>query len=338
MRSYSWSWRAASSRKMFSTITTAPSTIMPKSIAPIDSRFAGMCAQSRQMNENSSAKGIVTATMSAVRTLNRNRPRIDEHEQHAAQQVALDRLRRLLDQLGAVVVRDDLHVGRQDVLFSVVGELLDLLQDHLRLLADAHEDDAFDRVVLLHVAELAEPRRVIDRDASPTSLIVTGMPLCAATTMLPMSSSDLHQPEAAHVVELPALRDRSRRPRSRCWRRAAATICGTVTPYDASRFGSSCTWYCIVVAAEARVVGHALDGAVPPVEHPVLDDLQLLRRAIRALQHVAVDQAARAEERRHAGRRRPPASARPRSARTPAARAKYGSVSYWKFIVTDDRP
>ena len=41
---------------MFSTMTTAPSTMMPKSIAPIDSRLAGMCAQSRQMNENSSAK------------------------------------------------------------------------------------------------------------------------------------------------------------------------------------------------------------------------------------------------------------------------------------------
>ena len=59
---------------MFSTITTAPSTIIPKSIAPIDSRFAGMFAQSRQMNENSSANGMVTATMSAVRTLNRKRP------------------------------------------------------------------------------------------------------------------------------------------------------------------------------------------------------------------------------------------------------------------------
>ena len=53
-------------------MTTAPSTIMPKSIAPMDSRLAGMCAQSRQMNANSSANGIVTATISAVRTLNRN--------------------------------------------------------------------------------------------------------------------------------------------------------------------------------------------------------------------------------------------------------------------------
>ena len=59
---------------MFSTMTTAPSTIMPKSIAPIESRLAGMCAQSRQMNANSSANGIVTATISAVRTLKRKMP------------------------------------------------------------------------------------------------------------------------------------------------------------------------------------------------------------------------------------------------------------------------
>ena len=70
---------------MFSTMTTAPSTIMPKSIAPMDSRLAGMCAQSRQMNENSSANGIVTATMSAVRTLEQEQAEDDEHEEHAAQ-------------------------------------------------------------------------------------------------------------------------------------------------------------------------------------------------------------------------------------------------------------
>ena len=46
--------------------------IIPKSIAPIDSRLAGMCRQSRQMNENSKANGMVTATIRAVRTLNRN--------------------------------------------------------------------------------------------------------------------------------------------------------------------------------------------------------------------------------------------------------------------------
>ena len=50
--------------------------MIPKSIAPMESRFAGMCRQSRQINANSSEKGIVAATIRAVRILNRNKPRI----------------------------------------------------------------------------------------------------------------------------------------------------------------------------------------------------------------------------------------------------------------------
>ena len=126
---------------MFSTMTTAPSTIMPKSIAPIDSRLAGMCAQSRQMNENSSANGIVTATMSAVRTLKRKKPEDHEHEHHAADQVALDGLGRLLDQIacGRSTARSSTS-GGSTLAVQRVGHLLDLLQHDLRLLADAHED------------------------------------------------------------------------------------------------------------------------------------------------------------------------------------------------------
>ena len=52
---------------MFSTITTAPSTRMPKSIAPIDSRLAGTCFKSRQMKAKRSASGMVQATTSPER-------------------------------------------------------------------------------------------------------------------------------------------------------------------------------------------------------------------------------------------------------------------------------
>ena len=61
---------------MFSTITTAPSTTMPKSSAPSDSRLAGMLFRFRQMEANSSENGMVSATMNAPRTLPRNRNRI----------------------------------------------------------------------------------------------------------------------------------------------------------------------------------------------------------------------------------------------------------------------
>ena len=59
-------------------MTTAPSTMIPKSMAPMESRLAGICRQSRQMNENSRANGMVTATISAVRRLNSMIPRISK--------------------------------------------------------------------------------------------------------------------------------------------------------------------------------------------------------------------------------------------------------------------
>ncbi len=58
---------------MCSTITSVPSTMMPKSSAPRLSRFAGMPVKCMQMKANSSESGIVTAVSSAARTLPRNR-------------------------------------------------------------------------------------------------------------------------------------------------------------------------------------------------------------------------------------------------------------------------
>ena len=54
---------------MFSVMITAPSTMMPKSIAPSESRLAGMPRRSMKMNANRSDSGIVSATMNAARLL-----------------------------------------------------------------------------------------------------------------------------------------------------------------------------------------------------------------------------------------------------------------------------
>ena len=53
-------------------MTTEPSTTMPKSSAPSDSRLAGICRRSSRMDANSSENGMVAATISALRTLPRN--------------------------------------------------------------------------------------------------------------------------------------------------------------------------------------------------------------------------------------------------------------------------
>src|SRR6267143_73488 len=65
--SASWSRNAAVSlRKMFSTTITAPSTMMPKSIAPSESRLAGTPMKLRPRKVASSASGMVTATLAAA--------------------------------------------------------------------------------------------------------------------------------------------------------------------------------------------------------------------------------------------------------------------------------
>ena len=61
---------------MFSTMTTAPSTTIPKSRAPRESRFAGIWRRSKSIEANSNEKGIVAATISALRTLPRKKNRI----------------------------------------------------------------------------------------------------------------------------------------------------------------------------------------------------------------------------------------------------------------------
>jgi len=60
---------------MFSTMTTVPSTTIPKSNAPKDRRFAGMPFKFKHVAAKSSENGIVKATIIAPRTFPRNRNR-----------------------------------------------------------------------------------------------------------------------------------------------------------------------------------------------------------------------------------------------------------------------
>ena len=70
---FAGTWRWLRCRTMFSTMTTAPSTTIPKSSAPSESRFAGMPFRFRQVAANNSENGIVRATIIAPRTFPRNR-------------------------------------------------------------------------------------------------------------------------------------------------------------------------------------------------------------------------------------------------------------------------
>ncbi len=59
--------RWSSTTKIPSTITTAPSMMIPKSIAPIDNKLADMPFNLRQIKANNKASGIMSDTMSVVR-------------------------------------------------------------------------------------------------------------------------------------------------------------------------------------------------------------------------------------------------------------------------------
>ncbi len=86
----------------------------------------------------------------------------DQHQHHAAQQVVFHRVGGELHQFAAVVVGVDLDVLGQDVLVELLGLCLDAFQHILRLLAAPHQDDAFDRIIVLLEAELAQARGVAD--------------------------------------------------------------------------------------------------------------------------------------------------------------------------------
>ena len=61
--------RSSMMRSRFSATTTAESTMMPKSIAPIEIRFAGMPVRSSSRKAPSSDSGTTEATISAERQL-----------------------------------------------------------------------------------------------------------------------------------------------------------------------------------------------------------------------------------------------------------------------------
>ena len=131
---------------MFSIITTEPSTTMPKSSAPSESRLAGMWIRSRQMAANSSAKGMVSATMMAPRTLPRNRNRMMETRIMPAVRLSLHRVDGELDQIRAVEEGNDLHALGQDAVVQLVDFVVNALQDRIGVVALLQQHDAFDGV------------------------------------------------------------------------------------------------------------------------------------------------------------------------------------------------
>ena len=99
-------------RNMFSTIITAESTMMPKSTAPTDNRFASSPCSTIMMTVKNSAKGILAPTITALRRLP-ERPLDQENEQAAEDEIVQDRIGGYRDQRAAVIKGNQLDSRRQ---------------------------------------------------------------------------------------------------------------------------------------------------------------------------------------------------------------------------------
>ena len=130
----------------------AESTMMPKSTAPMESRLADLPRRNSTENANSSASGMLMATISAVRMLLMNMNRITVTRTMPMIRFSRDRLGGDVDQFGAVVISLDLDAGEHAAGFRVVQLLdlgLDLFQGRQGVLALAQQDDALDLVGLV---------------------------------------------------------------------------------------------------------------------------------------------------------------------------------------------
>ena len=83
---------------MFSMTITAPSTMMPKSIAPSESRLAGMPTKVRPINVASNASGMMAATINAARRFPQEQEQHQRDQHRAFDQVGKHGLECLLDQ------------------------------------------------------------------------------------------------------------------------------------------------------------------------------------------------------------------------------------------------
>ena len=104
--------RSSLCRKIFSTITTAPSTIMPKSRAPSDRRFAGIFSQIEENRREKQRQRDRRRDDQRASQISEEEEQHDEDEDHALDHVLLDRMGGQLDQVEAVEVRLDLDVRR----------------------------------------------------------------------------------------------------------------------------------------------------------------------------------------------------------------------------------
>src|SRR5271170_902626 len=198
----------------------------------------------------------------------------------------------------AVVIRMNLNVRGQDLVVQLLCLRFDSFEDGLSLLPAQHEDDALNRIVVFLEAELAQARCMPDRYISYFTHSDRHAFVRANYDVANVIGVS-YQPYPANVVELSALRVEPA---------AGIRIVGSqggrdllncqVVPVEASRVKQHLILH--HRSAEPGVVSYAVDRTISSLDHPIFNRLQLLRAAVGAFKHVAIHQAAGAEQWRDA--------------------------------------
>ena len=154
---------------MLSTMISVASTIMPKSMDPSEIKFADCPIedhhrkgkQQRQRNGQCHDQGRAQMPQKDKQD--------DEDQHHAADENIRDGLDRRMDQGRAIVEGFDLDAGRQLPLVQVLNFFSNLLKDIERLVSPLQQNDAFDDIVAVIDADLAQTNPGPDGDRSPAS-------------------------------------------------------------------------------------------------------------------------------------------------------------------------
>ena len=151
---------------MFSTITTAPSTTMPKSSAPSDSRLAGILSQVQTDGREQQRERNGQRHDERAADIAEEQEQDDRHQDDAFGQVVQHGVGGVVDQIAAIEERNDLHAGRQDVIVQLLHFFVDRLQRGVGFGAFAQQHDAFHHIVVVddlavgamnRLADLAQP-------------------------------------------------------------------------------------------------------------------------------------------------------------------------------------
>ena len=223
----------------------------------------------------------------------------DQHHQHdPARQVPRHRPNSEMDQVAPVVERVDLHVFREHRLVELVGLGLHAPEHRLGLLPGAHEHHALHGVGPVVEAEKSQAGRVADLHPPDVTHQDRGTVL-DREHYAPDVLRGHQAPQPAHVVELPALGVEAA---------ASVAVVGPQRGRDggngkpgAGHFGRVKQHLVLHgLPAEWREVRDARHRLVRFAQDPVLDGLELHRRAVGAVEDVPVHQPRRREERRDA--------------------------------------